>query len=270
MRKFNFFKLILLTPVFIFTMVSCDRFLAHPYYGAHQKDHNYNPRNVEKILKNCKEKDTVRFAVISDSHVKYDFLVDAVEDINKRNFDFVIHCGDGSDFGLLRELMRTHNIMNDLKMPYLMVLGNHDCLGTGKETYKEIYATSDLCFDLKNARIITVNTNCVEYHEQNNIPDIMFIDGLIESPVEKPVFVAMHGAPWTDSFCSEKEVYYAKKLRSLGDNVICMYGHIHEHPMVDDYYGDGVNYYHVPKTAYKEYISFTITNEGVEYEAIEF
>jgi hypothetical protein len=85
------------------------------------------------------------FAIVTDSHVDVrpervnssywnkrlesesaELLRAAVREINKRNPDFVVHCGDitnASDEQSFREAM---DIMSGLKMPFYFVMGNHD------------------------------------------------------------------------------------------------------------------------------------------------
>lgn len=114
-------------------LTSCDKFDANPYLKKIDGEKNLNNKNTNEIESICNEKDTVSFAVISDSHIKYDNLLNLVRVINNENFDFVIHCGDQTDCGLVDEFLNTKNILNKLNVPYVMVLGNHDCLGTGKK-----------------------------------------------------------------------------------------------------------------------------------------
>ena len=55
-----------------------------------------------------------------------------MESINKRgDVDFVVHCGDISDFGVTREFELQRDILEKLTMPYVVLIGNHDCLGSG-------------------------------------------------------------------------------------------------------------------------------------------
>ena len=69
---------------------------------------------------------------MGDSQRWYDETEDFVKEINKRNdIDFVIHGGDMSDFGLTKEFLWQRDIMNGLNVPYVALIGNHDCLGTG-------------------------------------------------------------------------------------------------------------------------------------------
>ena len=115
---------------------ACDTvFDVHPYDVRVKGDTDLNAKNIRKIEESVKSKDTIRFAVISDSHQWLDDLQSAVNDINRRkdSIDFVIHCGDISDFGATKEMIWTRDKMQKLKMPSVVLLGNHDCLGTGNQ-----------------------------------------------------------------------------------------------------------------------------------------
>ena len=86
---------------------------------------------MERIEANCQGKTTIRFVTMGDSQRWYDETKDFVKAINQRNdIDFVIHGGDMSDFGLTKEFLWQRDIMNGLHVPYVALIGNHDCLGT--------------------------------------------------------------------------------------------------------------------------------------------
>ena len=251
-------------------LVSCNKFDTHPYIKKIDGKKDINHVNINKIQANYSENDTVSFAVISDSHVQYDNLVDLVNVINNANFDFVIHCGDQTDYGLVDEFLDTREIMCKLKVPYIMLLGNHDCLGTGRKTYAEIYGATDFSFTAGTTKFVCLNTNCLEYHNSNNIPDFDFIENEILTNSSTTVVVAMHVEPWDVGFNHNKIDEFESKIIRFGDSVICIYGHLHDFPTVIDYFGDGVKWYHCPKLADRYYLSFKIYKNIIEYEAVKF
>jgi hypothetical protein len=82
----------------IILLTGCDVFEFHPYDGRVSGETNVNARNIEKIEKNCREKASIRFALISDTQRWYDETADFVSRINKHDdIDFVVHAGDISD-----------------------------------------------------------------------------------------------------------------------------------------------------------------------------
>ena len=96
-----------------------------------------NAKNIAKIEPLCKDKDTLRIAVISDTHQWYKDFIAEINDINKRDsIDFVIHLGDITDFGSTQEYNWAREKLQRLRYPYVVMQGNHDCLGTGNEVFR--------------------------------------------------------------------------------------------------------------------------------------
>ena len=175
-------KMYLLVCIAALLLTGCDTvFDVHPYDVRVKGETNLNAKNIQKIEQTVKSKDTIRFAVISDSHQWYDDLVDAVNDINRRkdSIDFVIHCGDISDFGATREMKWTRERMLKLKMPSVVLLGNHDCLGTGNQTYETIYGNPDFSFIAGKVKFVCLNTNAIEYDYSRPVPNFDFMEAEI-------------------------------------------------------------------------------------------
>lgn len=118
----------------------CDMIEYHPYDLNIKGDTDINRRNIQSIEASLNGKEEVSFILISDTQRWYDETEDAVNAINERNdVDFVIHCGDLSDFGMKMEFEKQRDILNRLNVPYVCLLGNHDCLATGKEVFNTIF-----------------------------------------------------------------------------------------------------------------------------------
>ncbi len=114
----------------------CEMIDYHPYDVDIQGKTNLNNKNITKIENNCKDKDTIRFVVMGDTQSRYDDTEDFVNQLNTLdNIDFVIHGGDISDFGMTDEFLLQRDIMNKLDIPYVVLIGNHDCIGNGEETF---------------------------------------------------------------------------------------------------------------------------------------
>ncbi len=99
--------------------------------------------------------------MISDSIQWLDYLKSEVYDIYRRSdsLDFVIHCGDLTDFGATREFQCTRDHLQKVKIPFVALLGNHDCLGTGNQSYQKIFGNPDFSF-------ITREFQCTRDHLQ--------------------------------------------------------------------------------------------------------
>ena len=147
MRKL-FYSLFILCSSLCFQ--ACDIFEAHPYDALVRGEKDLNETFIKQINENLKDRKTFRFAFISDTQRWYDETEDVVADINRRgDVDFVIHGGDISDFGATHEFILQRDIMLDFKMPWVALLGNHDCLGTGEDVFEEIWGNPNFYFQSK-------------------------------------------------------------------------------------------------------------------------
>lgn len=163
----------LLYPSFLcLLMAGCDMIDYHPYDVHISGETDVNAHNIAQIEQNCQNKTTIRFVTMGDSQRWYDETDDFVSHLNKRNdIDFVIHGGDVSDFGVTNEFLWQRDIMNKLKIPYVVLLGNHDCLGTGEETYRVIFGDPNFSFIAGRVKFVCLNTNAIEFDYSRPIPD---------------------------------------------------------------------------------------------------
>ena len=84
----------------IFFCLSCQAEY-HAYDTRVDEECAVNHRMLPAIEQQCANRDEIRFAVLSDSQRWYDELNDAVDALNARDdVDFVIHCGDLTDWSL--------------------------------------------------------------------------------------------------------------------------------------------------------------------------
>ena len=246
-------KMYLLVCIAALLLTGCDTvFDVHPYDVRVKGETNLNAKNIQKIEQTVKSKDTIRFAVISDSHQWLDDLVDAVNDINRRkdSIDFVIHCGDISDFGATREMKWTRERMMKLKMPSVVLLGNHDCLGTGNQTYE---------------------TNAIEYDYSRSVPNFDFMEA--ERSADSLDFdrtvVCMHAPPYSEQFNNNVAKVFNYYIHDFPRLLFCLDGHGH-HTKTEDLYNNGTLFYMASSVHFRQYYIFTITPKDYHVEVIDF
>lgn len=172
------FRLSLCIICSIFSMSACDSvFDVHPYDVHVDGNKNVNACQLKRIEQLAKSKDTIRFAFISDTHQWLDDLEAEVRDINRRSdsIDFVIHAGDVTDFGATNEFQWTRDRMQKLKIPFVVLLGNHDCLGTGNQSYEAIFGNPDFSFIAGRVKFVCLNTNAIEYDYSRPVPNFDFM-----------------------------------------------------------------------------------------------
>lgn len=269
MRKLTYSLLILLT---FFAFHSCEMLEVHPYDAYVRGKKDLNNFYIQEIERNLKDKKTFRFAFISDTQRWYDETEDMVADINRRDsVDFVIHGGDLTDFGATHEFEMQRDIMLDLKMPWVALLGNHDCLGTGEDVFEEIWGDPNFYFKAGNVLFICLNTNCMEYDYSEPVPNLSFLERLMKNlpeGVEKTV-VVMHVPPFDFEFNNNVANVFQLYLREFPNLQFCLNGHAHSY-QINEFFDDGILYYQTPCAKDRAYLLFTVTENGYEHELVEY
>lgn len=244
----------------------------HPYDTRVTGRTGINAVNAEQIAKTCRGRSDCRFAMISDTQRRYDETEDAVAALNARgDLDFVIHGGDLSDFGATKEFLWQRDLLEKLTMPYVVLLGNHDCLGTGEDVYKTVFGEPNFAFTAGTTRFICLNTNAMEYDYSNPVPDFEFIEHeltTLSSEVERTVF-AMHVRPYEFQFNNNVAKIFEQYVSQFPHAEFCIFGHEHR-VMVEELFGDGVIYYGCPNIGKRQYLLFSVGEKGYTYEVVDF
>lgn len=256
-----------------FVAGGCDGvFDYHPYDVRFGGEQGINGTAIGRIGALCGGKDTLRVAFVSDSHGWYTETGDMVDDINRRGrADFVVHLGDLTDCGTTKEFVWQRDVLAGLGVPYVALLGNHDCLGTGEETYRRMYGEGNFSFIVARIKFVCLNTNATEYDYVAANPDFNYMEGqwTADSALFDRTVVCMHAAPYSDQFnnnVAKPFEYYVSKFPGI---MCCVYGHDHR-LSAGDIFGDGLMYYGVDCAANRSYLLFTFTPDGYEYEVVSF
>ncbi len=271
--NFQFSILNLLSFLSILTLTSCEAFEYHPYDGRIKGETGINAKNIARIEQACAGKQTIRFAVIGDTQGWYNDTEAFVNALNKRtDIDFVIHGGDVSDFGLTKEFIWMRDILNGLNVPYVVLLGNHDCLANGNQIHHEIFGEENFSFLAGNIKFICLNTNAIEYDYSHPVPDFEFLVNQLENRQEEheKTVVAMHARPYSEQFNNNVARVFQRYIREFPNLQFCLNGHDHQ-ITADDIFGDGVIYYGTSNIAKHKYLLFTITPDDLyQYEVVYF
>jgi hypothetical protein len=263
---------LLFSPFLCLLVGSCDMIDYHPYDVRISGETNVNAHNIAKIEAKCKDKTTIRFVAMGDSQRWYDETVDFVKDINKRNdIDFVLHGGDVSDFGVTNEFLWQRDIMNKLKVPYVVILGNHDCIGTGEETYRAVFGDTNFSFIAGRIKFVCLNTNAIEYDYSRPIPDFEFIAEQISDRRDEfdKTVVSMHVRPYCYEFNNNVVSVFERYVTEFPGLLFCTAAHEHR-LFEEDLFDDGVMYYMSDCMKGRNYYVFTITPDGYEREVVYY
>ena len=252
---------------------ACELIDYHPYDTRVEGKSHINAQHIERIEATTAGKKTIRFVLISDTQRWYDETKAAVKSINARNdIDFVLHCGDLTDFGVTREFEVQRDILENLRVPYVALLGNHDCLGTGADVYRYMFGNPDFSFNAGDVHFLCINSNAFEYDYSVDIPNFSFIRedlGSLPSNVQRTV-VAMHAQPTSEQFNNNVSELFEYEIRKYPGLAFCMCGHGH-HTQVNEWFDDGVLYYECAAAKHREYIIFTRDEEGgYSYETVDY
>jgi Icc-related predicted phosphoesterase len=257
---------------FLVLLSSCKKFIK---YNANEirldeKYRNLNPKNIDN-LKSKAPKDSFRFIVISDSQRSYDELDDFVKKANSYDdISFVVLNGDITDFGLPNEYLWITERMQKLSFPFIVVIGNHDMLGNGREIYKQMFGPENFSFSYSGYRFIFSNSNSREATRNELLPDTSWLKREVSSTaVQEKIFVFAHLAPFSGDFDRALEPAYARMLTESGKVEYSIHGH--EGVFISTQaYGPPVNYLVVNSLNKRTYLLINVNRDGIKAEQLFF
>jgi len=247
-------------------------FDVHPYHVEFGGTRDLNAQNAAIIQSTCQDKDTLRFVLMSDTQGCYDETIEMVDDINSRpGIDFVIHGGDFTNYGATSEFVRQRDILLHLRVPFVGIIGNHDCLGTGVEVFRLMFGQPNFAFIAGRVKFICLNTNALEYDFSQAIPDFDFLQSQLQQHVGEydRTVVCMHARPYSEQFNNNVLRTFNFFIESFPKVLFCTAGHEHQFEATD-WFSNGIVYYVSESAKSRSYIVFTITPEGYDYELVRF
>lgn len=267
---YKYFKVTVVFAVLQILLFSCEKFDYSPYEIRLSEDmRDLNRKHITRILSQDNSPvDTLKFVITSDTQGFYAHNDALVNHINQqKDIKFVLHNGDITDFGLLKEHEWIHDSFKKLKAPYVTVIGNHDATGNGKDLYKAMYGEFDFSFVTAERKFIFLNTNHWEF--EGKVPDLDWLEQqLIDSEQYKQVFVLSHIQPIDGAFGIDKIDRY-KKLVSKHNVTLSVHGHGHSF-----YFGkkneEDIYELHVPSTDKREYVLMRVYGDRYDFQRISF
>jgi 3',5'-cyclic AMP phosphodiesterase CpdA len=226
-----------------------------------------NARNIARI-KNLPEKDTLRIAVTGDTQRYLNDSHDLVDDINSRDdVDFLIHTGDFTDFGINREYIWMAETFNELNIPWLVVVGNHDLVANGKQIYAEMFGDENFYLDHGDFRFLFYDNNSREAGFDGNTPNLNWLRSANDST--KTIVAIGHIPTYNHDFDQALKPEYKSILDNELDVLLKINGHHHD-------YGSGtldnssINYLNTFSCSKRKYLIVSLTKNSHSHEIIEF
>lgn len=254
----------------LMSMISCDMV----EYSPNQKfdrdsPHNLNLTNLDKLLNVNDDDDSVTIAFIGDSQRFYNEVELFVSKVNEQDdVDFVLLAGDISDFGLLQELEWVNESLKKLKVPYFAVVGNHDVVGNGHNTFEYFFGPLNFSFQYKGYKFVMHNTNGREYKTEN-VPDLDWLAKEFNDPTAAHIIGVSHVPPYDGDFNENLEQAYSELVRNQDKFRLSLHGHQHRH--TDWYpYEDGKRYITSHYFEERQFIKLTLIDTLVLKKLVSY
>jgi hypothetical protein len=103
------------------------------------------------------ESKSFSFAVAGDNHSNLEVYDEIIGKVNASQADFFVDLGDTTRVGGASEYADTQAVLNKLKVPYHMVIGQHDIVGNGQEIWQEYYGPTYYSWDYENAHFVALD-----------------------------------------------------------------------------------------------------------------
>lgn len=273
MNKNKLLSTLLWASATISLLPSCrDWFDTHPYDVHFKGETGINDKQAAIIESRFAHKDTLRVAFISDTHLWLTDAREEVADINRRkNIDFVVHCGDLTDTATSKEFEWSRDILQGLNCPFVALIGNHDFLGTGDQSYNAMYGKVDFSFIASRIKFICLNTNATEYDYLAAVPNFDFLEEEMTKDLARfdRTILIMHAPPFSEQFNNNVNKAFRRYLDYLPGLMCCVFGHVHSNA-TREFYNDGLKFYGIDCAEHRNYRIFTFTPDGYEEEIVYF
>jgi Icc-related predicted phosphoesterase len=150
-----------------------------------------------------------------------------------------------------------------------VLIGNHDFLGTGAQSYEVMYGDIDFSFIAGGVKFVCLNTNATEYDYLAAVPNFDFMEQEMvrDSALFDRTVLVIHAPPYSDQFNNNVCKAFRRYLDFFPNLFCCVYGHEH-YDKVSDLYGDGLMFYAIDSANHRNYRIFTFTPDGYEQEQI--
>lgn len=257
--------------LFVLATASCDDAFEYSPNQVFDDDSSIglNGKYIDSLL-STPPGDTIAIAFVGDTqrfYAELDAFVDKVNHIH--SLDFLVLAGDISDFGLLEEYEQVNKRLKRINKPFISIIGNHDVLAKGEETFERMYGPLDFSFQYGNIKFIAHNNNSREY-EAGKVPDMNWLRQQFDDDSAEYIVPVSHMPPFASEFDSLLLDDYISLFREHKEKVlISLHGHVHT--FKDGYfYEDGVRYMTTPSFDKRNFVLLKIYNGTVYHEIIDY
>ena len=150
------------------------------------------------------------------------------------------------------------------------MLGNHDILGNGMDVFLKVYGKENFSFRAGNTKFVCMNTNALEFDYSHPVPDFTFMYNELQDTVGCSRTVpVMHVQPFNVEFNNNVAHGFHLLLQEFPGVEFCL--HAHSHSLLHkELFDDGIPYIGCAAMKDKNYLLFTLTPGGYEYEVVYY
>lgn len=228
------------------------------------KSIHYNNGMIDQIKSLDPDSDTIKFAVLSDSHETYDELDEALSLIgNMADVTFVICNGDVTNEGYAQEFLWYLDIIKKSKKPVVTVIGNHDCLANGERIFQRIFGPVNNSFLIQNFKFVLFNN--VIWENNLRSPAYIWLEEQLADTLYHNIVIA-HVPPLSEDVGDLHRSLYKQIVRA--DNTILgIYSSAHS---FSEYSEDGLSNFITAAIFKREFYIVKLYGGGASYERIKF
>ena len=246
----------------LFFILGCGKFNYSPYISK-TDNVNHNKKSLLKIESRAASFGSdYKVALISDTHDYYEELKQIVKYINrhKSEYAFVIVTGDITNIGLLREFEVAKEYLDDLDVPYVITIGNHDLLTNGGDIFSNMFGSHTFAFVFKQTKFILYNNN--NWESSYEVPQLNWIESELTSSTSTHIVMASHVSVDDDARYSSKE---RTDFMNLTDSYSVKYQvNGHDHNQGESSFGNSTRVT-IGSPSKNVFCELIITNSGVNH-----
>ena len=266
-------KTLSVTLITFIVLQSCSKFELSPYqtHPVAALPTELNARNISLIHANTRTSDdTLNFIYTSDPHGSYREMHDLVNKVNAmKDIDFVVICGDLTEFGTIREYQWLYDELMRFRVPYVCAIGNHDLVSHEGDLYTSVFGAKNFSFVTDSCKFIFHDTNSREYGFNSLVPDMGWLEREIRDTMARWMIGVSHVSPFDEDFDRNLETAYKDLFASDERLILSLHGHVHQ--TTDAFrYNDHVRYMTASSIAKREACHLKLANGSIHKTTFRF
>jgi 3',5'-cyclic-AMP phosphodiesterase len=133
------------------------------------------------------------FAVAGDNHSNTEVYNKLIQKIDESNAVFFVDLGDKTCIGAASEYAESKALLNNLKVPYHMVIGDHDIVGDGYNLWQQYFGPTYYSWNYGNVHFVALN----DVLNENGFSEeqLSWLEQDLSSTKKELKFVFLHRPP---------------------------------------------------------------------------